>query len=157
MRSRFGALAQPNFRRFWIGQTTSAAGDGLTGVALTFAVLAISGSATDLGIVFAAFLIPRVAFLLVGGVWADRLPRRYVMIAADLIRAAAQLMIAAAVFSQTQALWPFVVAAAISGAASAFFTPAASASFRRQSPRIGCRTPTRCWACRSGRLGLAVR
>ena len=124
MRSRFGALAQPNFRRLWIGQTISAAGDGLTGVALTFAVLSISGSATDLGLVFAAFLIPRVAFLLVGGVWADRLPRRYVMIGSDLVRAGAQLMIGAAVFSQTHELWPFVVAAAISGAASAFFTPA---------------------------------
>ena len=124
MRSRFGALSQPNFRRLWIGQTISAGGDGLTGVALTFAVLAISGSATDLGIVFAAFLIPRVAFLLIGGVWADRLPRRYVMIASDLVRAGAQLMVGVAVLSQTHELWPFVVAAAVSGAASAFFTPA---------------------------------
>src|SRR3954447_13920726 len=125
MRSKLGALSQPNFRRLWIGQTTSAAGDGLTGVALTFAVLGVSGSATDLGLVFAAFLIPRVAFLLVGGVWADRLPRRVVMIGSDLVRAAAQLGFAAAVFSQTHELWPFVVAAAVSGAASAFFTPAA--------------------------------
>ena len=124
MRSRFGALTQANFRRLWIGQTISAAGDGLTGVALTFAVLAISGSATDLGIVFAAFLIPRVAFLLVGGVWADRLPRRYVMIGSDLVRAGAQLIVGVAVFSHTHELWPFAVAAAISGGASAFFTPA---------------------------------
>ena len=87
----------------WVGQTISAAGDGLTGVALTFAVLAISGSATDLGLVFAAFLIPRVAFLLVGGVWADRLPRRYVMIGSDLVRAGAQLMVGAAPVLQTGA------------------------------------------------------
>jgi MFS family permease len=124
LRSRLGALTEPNFRRLWIGETTSAAGDGLTGVALTFAVLAISGSATDLGLVFAAFLLPRVGFMLVGGVWADRLPRRYVMIGSDLVRAGAQLMIAAAVFSQTHELWPFIIAAAISGGASAFFQPA---------------------------------
>ena len=124
MRSRFGALSEPNFRRLWIGQTASAAGDGLTGVALTFAVLAINGSATDLGLVFAAFLIPRVAFLLVGGVWADRLPRRQVMIASDLVRAGAQLMLAVVVVSGVHELWPFVVAAAFSGGASAFFTPA---------------------------------
>jgi MFS family permease len=122
--SRFGALAQPNFRRLWIGETTSAAGDGLTGVALTFAVLAISRSATDLGLVFAGFLIPRVAFMLVGGVWADRLPRRYVMIASDLVRGGAQLAVAAAIFSGTHELWPFIVAAAVSGGASAFFQPA---------------------------------
>jgi MFS family permease len=125
LRSRLGALSQPDFRRLWIGQTVSAAGDGLTGVALTFAVLAISASATDLGIVFAAFLIPRVAFLLVGGVSADRLPRRSVMIASDLIRAGAQLMIGVAIVIGTHELWPLVVSAAISGGASAFFTPAA--------------------------------
>jgi MFS family permease len=124
VRSQLGALTEPNFRRLWIGQTVSAVGDGLTGVALTFAVLAISGSATDLGLVFAAFLIPRVAFLLVGGVWADRLPRRYVMIGSDLVRAAAQLVVAGAIFSGTREIWPFVLAAAVSGAASAFFTPA---------------------------------
>jgi MFS family permease len=124
VRSRFGALSEPNFRRLWIGQTASAAGDGLTGVALTFAVLAINGSATDLGLVFAAFLIPRVAFLLVGGVWADRLPRRQVMIASDLVRAGAQLVLAVVVVSGVHDLWPFVVAAALSGGASAFFTPA---------------------------------
>lgn len=124
MRSRLGALTEPNFRRLWVGQTVSAMGDGLTGVALTFAVLAISGSATDLGLVFAAFLIPRVAFLLVGGVWADRLPRRYVMIGSDLVRALAQLLVAGAIFSGTHEIWPFVLAAAVSGAASAFFTPA---------------------------------
>src|SRR3954453_3927074 len=124
MDSRLGALSEPSFRRLWIGQTASAAGDGLTGVALTFAVLAINGSATDLGLVFAAFLVPRVAFLLVGGVWADRLPRRRVMIASDLVRAGAQLMLAVVVGSGVHELWPFVVAAALSGGASAFFTPA---------------------------------
>jgi len=124
LRSRLGALAEPNFRLLWIGQTISAGGDGLTGVALTFAVLAISGSATDLGLVFAAFLIPRVGFLLIGGVWADRLPRRYVMICSDLVRAGAQLIVAAAIFGGSHEIWPFVLAAALSGAASAFFTPA---------------------------------
>jgi MFS family permease len=124
MLERAGALQEPNFRRLWIGQTVSAAGDGLTGVALTFAVLNISGSATDLGLVIAAFLVPRVAFMLVGGVWADRLPRRLVMIGSDLVRALAQVIAAAAVLSGTHELWPFVASAAIGGAASAFFQPA---------------------------------
>ncbi len=124
MTSRLGALAEPNFRRLFIGQTASAAGDGLTGVALTFAVLMISNSATDLGIVLAAFMVPRVAFMLVGGVWADRLPRRLVMIGSDLVRAVAQVGLAMAVFSQTSELWPYVVLSAISGGASAFFQPA---------------------------------
>lgn len=124
MISRLGALAEPNFRRLWIAQSASAAGDGLTGVALTFAVLMISNSATDLGIVLAAFMVPRVAFMVVGGVWADRLPRKLVMIGSDLVRAAAQLALAVAVFSGTRELWPYVLASAVSGGASAFFQPA---------------------------------
>ena len=71
-----GPLQEPSFRRLWIGQTASAAGDGMTGVALTFAVLGLGRSAADLGLVLASFMVPRVIFMLVGGVWADRLPRR---------------------------------------------------------------------------------
>jgi MFS family permease len=121
---RIGPLGEANFRRLWIGQTASAAGDGLTGVALTFAVLLISDSVTDLGIVVGAFMVPRVVFMLVGGVWADRVPRKRLMIASDLVRAVAQLAIAAAVFTRTEALWPYVAASLVAGTASAFFTPA---------------------------------
>ena len=63
---RWGALREANFRRLWVGQTTSAFGDALTGVALTFAVLGATGSAADLGFVLTAFMVPRVVFLLVG-------------------------------------------------------------------------------------------
>jgi MFS family permease len=123
---RAGALREANFRKLWIGQTTSALGDGMTGVALAFAVLALSGSAADLGIVLASFMVPRVVFMLVGGVWADRLSRRAVMLTADLVRAAAQAGLAVAAFSGTHQLWAFVIAAAAGGAASAFFQPAST-------------------------------
>jgi MFS family permease len=121
---RFGPLVEPNFRRLWIGQTASAVGDALTGVALTFAVLHLSGSAADLGFVLASFMVPRVVFMLIGGVWADRLPRRLIMVTSDLVRAGAQLALAAAVFSGVTELWVFMLASAVSGAASAFFQPA---------------------------------
>jgi MFS family permease len=121
---RFGPLAEPNFRRLWIGQTTSAIGDGLTGVALTFAVLGVRGSAADLGFVMASFMVPRVAFMLVGGVWADRLPRRLIMVGSDVVRAVAQAGLAIALLSGAAGLPVFVVVALVSGAASAFFQPA---------------------------------
>ena len=124
MFQRLGPLLEPNFRRLWIGQTASAAGDTLTGVALTFAVLELRGSAADLGFVLAAFMVPRVVFLLVGGVWADRLPRRLIMLTSDLVRAVAQLGLAAAVFTGVTELWVFMVASVVSGTASAFFQPA---------------------------------
>jgi MFS family permease len=124
MFKRFGPLVEPNFRRLWIGQTASAVGDGLTGVALTFAVLGLRGSAADLGFSMAAFMVPRVAFMLVGGVWADRLPRRLIMVGADVARAVAQLALAIAILSGSASLPVFLAVAAVSGAASAFFQPA---------------------------------
>ena len=121
---RWGALREANFRRLWIGQTTSAFGDALTGVALTFAVLGATGSAADLGFVLTAFMVPRVVFLLVGGVWADRLPRRVIMLGADLVRAAAPGALAVAFLTGAATLPVFLVVAAVTGAASAFFVPA---------------------------------
>ncbi|HEX6474201.1 MAG TPA: MFS transporter, partial [Candidatus Limnocylindria bacterium] len=115
---------EPNFRRLWIGRTTSAVGDALSGVALVFAVLGISDSAADLGFVMAAFMVPRVAFLLVGGVWADRVPRRLLMVGADVTRAVVQAGLAIAILTGNGTLWVFVVGALLSGAASAFFGPA---------------------------------
>jgi MFS family permease len=126
VRHRLGALREYNFRLLWIGRTASVLGDSLTFVALAFAVLGLRGSGTDIGLVLASFSAPRVLFLLVGGVWADRLPRRRVMIAADLVRAAAQVGLAAAVLSGTASLAVFMLAAAVTGTASAFFQPAST-------------------------------
>jgi hypothetical protein len=51
-------------------------------VALPFAVLQTGGGAAELGLVLASFTLARASFIVVGGVWADRLPRRLVMLAA---------------------------------------------------------------------------
>jgi MFS family permease len=94
-RGRFGPLTERPFRLLWLGRTGSSIGDALIPVALAFAVLRIGGGATGLGIVLAAFTIGRAAFVVVGGVWADRLPRRAVMITADLVRFCTQAVTAA--------------------------------------------------------------
>ena len=59
-------------------------------VALAFAVLDLTGSTTDLGLVLAARQIPVIVLLLFGGVWADRLPRHHVMVASNLVSGAAR-------------------------------------------------------------------
>ena len=74
-------------------------------VALPFAVLEIGGSATDIGIVEAAGLIPLTVFLLFGGVWADRLPRQKVMLAADFGRTVLQLTAAALLVAGVAQVW----------------------------------------------------
>jgi MFS family permease len=114
------------FRLLFLGQGVSLLGDGMLGVALSFAVLDLTGSTSDLGFVFVARSVPLVLFLLVGGVFADRLPRRAVMLASDAVRFAAQGALAALLISGTAQLWHVVVLQAIVGGASAFFYPAST-------------------------------
>lgn len=126
MRLDLGPLRERNYRLLWIGRTASVLGDSLTYVALTFAVLGLRGSGTDIGLVLASFALPRVLFLLVGGVWADRLPRRLVMVTSDVVRGLAQLGLAAAFLSGNASLPVFMLVAAVTGTASAFFQPAST-------------------------------
>ena len=89
-------------------------------------MLDLTGSATDLGYVFAAKTIPLIAFLLVGGVFADRLPRRLVMLTADVVRMGTQGTVAVLVLTHTAQIWELVILQAVAGTASAFFNPAST-------------------------------
>jgi MFS family permease len=126
LRSSTEALSDRPFRLLWLGQTGSAIGDALVGVALAFAVLEVGGTAADLGLVFAAFSVPRVLLTLAGGVWSDRLPRQRVMVACDLVRAAAQAVVSTLLITGNGETWHLVALAAVMGSASAFFVPAAT-------------------------------
>jgi MFS family permease len=126
LRDRSGALSERPFRLLWLGQTTSAIGDVMIGVALAFAVFQIGGGAAQLGLVLASLTIGRTAFVLVGGVWADRLPRRLVMLTCDAIRAVVQAFVAVALLTGAAEIWMLAVTSLVFGAASAFFLPAAT-------------------------------
>jgi MFS family permease len=124
---KFGALQERRFRLLWIGQATSTLGDGLVPVALAFAVIGtLDRSATALGVVLAAHTLPLVAFVLVGGVWADRLPRQFVMLGSDVVRGTVQAIAAVLLLTGRAELWHLVVLVAIYGTAEAFFQPAAT-------------------------------
>ena len=116
-------LREREFRLLWFGQSASTIGDRLVFVALALYVTEI-GTPTDVGLVLAAHAIPFVACLMLGGVWADRLPRHRVMIATDLIRAAMHALLAALIFTGAVEIWHIVVIEAVFGAAEAFFRPA---------------------------------
>ena len=124
---RGGAWGQRSFRLFFFGQGISAVGDRIVSVALAFAVLDLTGSVRDLGLVLAAQTVPLVLFLLMGGVWSDRLSRRAVMLTSDLVRAGAQGASALLLVSGKAQVWQLVVLQAIYGSAEAFFKPAAQA------------------------------
>jgi MFS family permease len=124
-RGRLGALESRPFRLLWIGRTTSSFGDAITNVAFAFAILEVS-SATALGVVFAIATTSRTAFTLIGGVWADRLSRRLVMLVADVLRGGAQGALGILWITDGIEVWHFGVAAAVVGGASAFFGPAST-------------------------------
>jgi len=123
--SRFGVLSEHTFRYLWLARTTSSIGDALVPVAIAFAVLDLAG-ATELGIVSAAYMGTRMVFVVAGGVWGDRLPRQLVMIAADVVRAVTQGVVAVAFVADAVQWWHLAVSSAVFGAASAFFGPAST-------------------------------
>lgn len=124
-RVRFArALGSRPFALLWAGQTISALGDGAYTTALAWAVLLLTGSATAMGVVLIARSVPMLIFLLVGGVAADRLPRRLVMLASDAGRALAVLAIAGLEWAHALQLWHLIALAFFFGVVSGFFMPA---------------------------------
>jgi MFS family permease len=122
----FDALREREFRLLFAGQAVSLLGDGMVAVALAFAVLEISDSASALGIVLAARTAPLVVLLLVGGVAADRVSRRAVMVSADLVRCASQAAIAVLLIAGVATVAELAALSALAGAATAFFNPAST-------------------------------
>jgi MFS family permease len=121
-----GAWRRPSFRLLVIGQGVSSVGDGVAPIALSFAVLELTGSIRDLGIVLAARSLPLIVFVLAGGVLADRLPRKAVMMASDLVRAGAQAACAVLLLSGVAHIWELAALQALYGGARAFFGPAST-------------------------------
>lgn len=87
--SRIGIMKPLKHRDFallWAGMTVSLLGDGIFLVAIAFQVYELSNSPSALSLVFFAWTAPMVVFFLIAGVLTDRLDRRLLMIAADVLR-----------------------------------------------------------------------
>jgi predicted MFS family arabinose efflux permease len=122
-----GALRFRRFRLLFGAQAVSSFGDRLVPVALAFAVLDLTGKVTDLGIVLACQTVPLVVFVLIGGVWADRLARDRVMLGSDVVRALAQGASATLLLTGNATILELALLQALYGFATAFFGPAATA------------------------------
>jgi MFS family permease len=128
-------LRDRDFARFFAGYATSLLGTSMSALAVSFAVLGDGGTASDLGLILAAGIVPQVLFMLGGGVIADRVGRRPVMLGADAARCAAQAVLAAAVLAGRPALWVFILLAAVRGTGDAAFTPALSGLTAELAPQ----------------------
>ena len=115
-----------NFRLVLAGKAVSVLGDRMVAVALAFAVLEVGGSASEVGLVLAAATLPMVVSVLAGGVVADRLSRRTVMVAADVLRALTQGVMAALLIAGAAEVWMLAALGALTGIGSGFFNPAST-------------------------------
>jgi MFS family permease len=134
-RDSLTVLRQRQFRLQFSAHAISVVGSTLSPVALTVGVLTVMDSMVALGLVLAAYTVPLVLFVVVGGVWADRLPRQQVMVVADLVRAAAQCAVGALFLSGVPAIWQLVVLEAVIGVATAFYYPAATGLTAQTAPQ----------------------
>ncbi len=135
-------LAFREFRLLWLAQSLSVIGDNIVLVALALFIIEKTGSATDLGIVLAGHALSLVTFLLIGGVWADRLPRHLVMVVTDLMRFALHALLCALIFSGEVQIWEVLVIEILFGAAEAFSRPAASGLLPQTVPEADIQQAT---------------
>jgi predicted MFS family arabinose efflux permease len=120
---RFAVLGERDFRLFFVGNAVSMMGDFMLPVALSFAVLERYDNPGALGVVLTAHSLPLVVFLLLGGVVADRLPRRTVLLTSDTVSCVAQACAAALLLTGDWRLWQLAALEAVRGGAHAFAVP----------------------------------
>lgn len=120
-------LRHRDFRLLWTGQTVSGFGDHVQSIAMPFQLLALGASPIQLGIAVALDTLSSIAFLLIGGAVADRVPRRTLIIASDLVGGCVVAVVAFLSASNQLRIEHIYVAAVALGAADAFLRPAYTA------------------------------
>ncbi|WP_323748061.1 MFS transporter [Catenulispora rubra] len=130
----FSTLADKDFRWFFTGYLTSRLGTSMAPVATAFAVLHTGAGPGGLGWVMAARIVPVILLLLLGGVFADRLGGRKVMITSDLLRCGAQVAFGLLVLTGHATLTAMIVTAALSGIGEGIFSPSLQALIPRLIP-----------------------
>src|SRR4029079_18286168 len=126
LRRAVGALAERNFRYLFASSTISGLGDGISVVALVFALLQVSASPIALWLVLAARQVADAAIVLAAGVWADRLPRHLVLIAVATVQCIVQAITGGLVITGGATIPLLVGLQAIYGLAEGFYLPAST-------------------------------
>ncbi|MGE0704401.1 MAG: MFS transporter [Vicinamibacterales bacterium] len=124
LRRTLAAFGYRDFRVLWFGACTSSVGTWMQSLAANWLVLALTGSATYLGL--DAFLqqLPIMLFTLIGGVLADRLDRRRTLLTSQYIQTATATTLAILVFFGWIQIWHILLLSFITGCAQAFGGPA---------------------------------
>jgi len=148
-RKRWGSLRYRDFRFFWAARAISVAGDRISMLALpTVAVLILQASPAQVGLLNAAGTLAWPALGLFAGVWVDRLRRRRILVATDLLRAGLLGSIPLLFALGHLSLLQLLLVAALAGAMTVFFDLASSAHLPSLVPRAD-------WADANAKLEVA--
>jgi MFS family permease len=131
---RFPVLAIRDFRLLLADRLIAPASVGFSLVGVSFAVLKLTNSPTDLSYVLAAQIAPSLIFALLGGVAADRFPPQRVIIAANLMMALGEGTFGILVLTGHPSLWAMMGLEALTGSGIAIFYPASQALLPRLVP-----------------------
>ncbi len=126
-RDIYSVLAVPNFRWLWVGSLGSSFAMNMQIIARGWFVYDLTSSAMDLAWVTLSFMLPSVLFSLYGGVLADRLPKRRLIVFAQSLNALATLIMAWIIFSGTVVFWDFIWFGFFNGTILALSMPARQA------------------------------
>ncbi len=126
MNAALAPLRERNFLLLFAGRTVSYLGTNFAPIAVAFGILSIGGSATDVGLSFAAWTLAQVSTLLIGGVVGDRLPRQAVMVASDSANFAVRFAMGFLLVSGEARVWHLVALQAVGGVSTAFYSPAST-------------------------------
>ncbi len=127
-------LRHRDYRLLVTGATVSSLGGSIAPVALAFAVLDLGGSATDLGLVVAAYALAEVVTVLFGGVLGDRLPRQLLMTGSSFAACVTQGIVAVSLLTDWASI-PLLTAVGIAnGCLGALAGPSSSAMTRQTVP-----------------------
>ena len=122
-----GALfSYKDFRNVFISGLIFVIGASAFPIALAISVLDNGGSATDLGLILASRVFAGTIFMLIGGVWSDRLPRKWIMISADAFRGFIALVLVI-VSATHMPLWAIGLLVFLMGLGDSFGAPAGTA------------------------------
>jgi len=123
----FSSLRHRDFRLLWMGQIVSVTGSQMQMVAINWHIYLLTHSALALGLVGLFRAGPIILCSLLGGVVADVIDRRRLMIATQTVMLTSSAILALVTFSGLQHVWPIYLLTAIASAAWAFDTPARQA------------------------------
>ena len=122
-----GALfSYKDYRNFFISGLIFVIGSSAFPIALAISVLDNGGTATDLGLILASRVFAGTIFTLVGGVWSDRLPRKWIMISADAFRGLVALVLVV-ISASNMPLWAIGLLVFLMGLGDSFGAPAGAA------------------------------